>query len=128
MIPLLEPDSLSTALEAVDNLEESLLGGLTLTQHGYAVELRFEHLRLGKPVPDTAVVTVVMEAVHTLQLNGALSQAMIKNPDRINWGLSEVAKVTAYSAAVGVGLRVSWENAREIRVEATRAFFEASPA
>ncbi|MFC7360800.1 hypothetical protein [Nocardioides astragali] len=127
MIPHDEPESLNAALRTVDHLEESLLSGLMLTHHGYSVELRFEHLRRGKPVPETAQVTIVMEAVETLHLTGGLSQTMLEHPERINWGLSEVAQVTAYPAAAGVGFLVAWEGEREIRVEAARARFRASP-
>ena len=128
VVPFVESDSLNTALQAVDNLGECLLSALTLTHHGYSVELQFEHLRQGRSVPETAVVTVVMKAVQELHVNGYLSQRMVDHPDEINWGLSEVAWVTGYPAAAGVGLRVAWENEREITVEAGRVWFSTSPA
>jgi hypothetical protein len=122
-----DPDTLNAALEGVHNLEESLLSALELTHHGYSAELRFAHLRGGRPVPETSLVTVVMEAVWVLRLTGGLSDEMVQHPERINWGLSEVALVSAYSADPGVGLLVAWEDKREIRVEAARVRFNASP-
>lgn len=127
MASINDPDALNAALRGVDNLEESLLSALELTHHGYAAELRFAHLRRGRPVPETSQVTLIMEAVSALRLDGGLSEAMVQHPDRINWGLSEVAQVSAYSAEPGVGLLVAWEGKREIRVEAARARFHASP-
>jgi hypothetical protein len=121
-----DPDALNVALRGVDNLEESLLSALELTHHGYSAELRFAHLRRGRPVSETSQVTLVMEAISALRLDGGLSEAMVQHPDRINWGLSEVALVSAYSAEPGVGLLVAWEGEREIRVEAARARFHAS--
>jgi hypothetical protein len=118
---------MNAALREVDHLQESLLTALELTRHGYSAELRFAHLRRGRPVPETSQVTVVMEAVSALRLNGGLSEAMVQHPERINWGLSEVALVSAYAAEPGVGLLVAWEDEREIRVEAARARFNASP-
>jgi hypothetical protein len=50
---------------------------------------------------------------------------MIRHPEQINWGLSEVALVSAYSVEQGVGLLVAWEGKREIRVEAARVLFTA---
>ena len=52
---------------------------------------------------------------------------MVQNPDRISWGLSEVAHVRAYATEPGVGLLVAWEDAREVRVEAARAHFSTLP-
>jgi hypothetical protein len=122
-----DPEALGARLREVDNLEESLLTGLELTHHGYSAEVRFEHLRRGKPVPETSQVTVVMEAVATLHLTGGLSESMVQHPERINWGLSEVSQVSAYEAGPGVGLLVQWEDDREIRVEAARVRFKAAP-
>jgi hypothetical protein len=121
------PEALNALLREVDNLEESLLTGLELTHHGYSVDVRFEHLRRGKPVPQTSQVTVVMEAVSALHLTGGLSETMVQHPEQINWGLSEVAHVSAYEARHGVGLLVEWEDDREIRVEAARVRFNAAP-
>ena len=45
---------------------------------------------------------MLMEGVSTLRLDGGLSVAMIQNPEGIDWGLSEVAHVGAYSADSGV--------------------------
>jgi hypothetical protein len=122
---LVDVESLSDALRAVDNLEESLLRSLTWVKYGYAVELQFEHLRSGRRVPESAVVTVTMEAVSALQLVGGLSPEMVAD-GAINWGLSEVAVVNSYPAAPGVGLRVAWEGECSITVEAARAYFSVS--
>jgi hypothetical protein len=122
-----DPDALNAALRGVDYLEESLLNAVEVTHYGYSAELRFAHLRRGRPVSETRQVTLVMEAVSALRLDGGLSEAMVEHPDRINWGLSEVARVSAYAAEPGVGRLVAWEGEREIRVEAARARFHASP-
>ena len=53
-----------------------------------------------------------------------LAGAMVQNPEDINWGLSELAIVSAYARQSGVGLG---EGDREIRVEASRAQFITSP-
>ena len=68
-----------------------------------------------------------MEGVSVLRLTGGLSESMVQHPERINWGLSEVAKVSAYSAGPNIGLSIAWETKREIRVEAARVRFTASP-
>ncbi len=126
MASINDPNALDAALQEVDNLEESLLTALELTHYGYSAELRFAHLRRGRPVPDTSQVTVVMEAVSALRLTGGLSEAMIQHPEQINWGLSEVAQVVAYPAEPGIGRLVAWAGEREIRVEAARVRFDAS--
>jgi hypothetical protein len=123
-----DPDTLNSDLREVDNLEESLLIGLELTHHGYSAELRFEHLRSGQPAPESSLVTVLMEAISSLRLIGGLSKTMVQHPEAINWGLSEVAHVSAYSADPGLGLLIAWEDEREIRVEAARAQVSTSPA
>ena len=52
-------------------------------------------------------LTVVMEAVSAMCLTGA--EAMVQHPERVDWGLSEVAVVGAYSTEPGIGLLVAWE-------------------
>lgn len=125
---LADARSLSDALRDFHNLEECLLLSLRLTHYGYTAELRFEHLRRGRQVPETAFVTVTMEAVSALRLVGDLSTSMVDHPENINWGLSEVALVDAYQATSGIGLKVAWEGERSITVEAVRASISASPA
>lgn len=127
MAAINDVDALNAVLGEVDNLEESLLTSLELTHHGYSAELRFTHLRLGRPVPESSLVTVVMEGVSALRLTGGLSESMVQHPERINWGFSEVAKVSAYPARPDIGLLIAWEAKRKIRVEAARVQFSASP-
>lgn len=127
-VHLADARSLSDALRQFDNLEECLLLSLGLVHHGYTAELRFEHLRRGRAVPETAFVTVTMEAVSTLRLVGGLSRSMVEHPENINWGLSEVALVNSYPATAGIGLKVAWESDRLIIVEAARASISVSPA
>lgn len=79
-----DADVLDAALREVGNLEESLRTAQELTHHGYSAEFRFTHLRRGRPVPETSQVTVVMEAVSTLRLNGGLSESMVQHPEQVN--------------------------------------------
>jgi hypothetical protein len=122
---LADVDALATALQEVDNLEESLLDGLLLTHFEFSAELRFTQVRRGRPVDESRHVVVEMIGVSTLSLQGGLTAAMLKHPERVNWGLSELATVSAYPCSNGFGLP-SWEDERGIRVEANQARFCAT--
>jgi len=127
-VDVADSEALNTAVRAFDNLEESLFRSLELVRYGYTVVLQFDHLRLGRPVQDSALVTVTMEAVSAMRLVGALSTAMVQHPERINWGLSEVALVAAYQVPGGIGIKVQWENERSVTVEAAWASISSTPA
>jgi hypothetical protein len=61
-------------------------------------------------------VTLRLVGVEDLRYVGALTEGMRQHPERINWGLSEVANVEVVDRGELVGLSVIWESDRALEV------------
>lgn len=107
--------------------QESLLVEMALTRHGYALRLGFKLAWLSEGVlrPDLETreqrLTIEMEGVQRLVMEGDLTPSMVHHPEAIDWGLSEVAVLRAQPCAAGIQLRVLWEGERHIVVDAHSA-------
>jgi hypothetical protein len=108
-------------------LEESLLVEMAQTHHGYSFRLVFKlwdvpgFLRSDLP-KGAHHLTVEMQGVQRLRLEGGLSQVMLEHPEGIDWGLSEVALVRAEPSSYGLQLQVLWEGERQIVIDAASAY------
>ena len=47
----------------------------------------------------------------------ALTSGMKADPEMINWGFAEVARVEAFDSSAGCGLTIKWEGARRLDIE-----------
>lgn len=108
------------ALNRHARFEEALLIELRLVNHGYSVELDFNLVldAEGRVRPNLRnareSVTLRLDGVTSLELVGGLSDAMLAHPEKINWGLSEIALVEVDDTDLGPQLRVLWEGSRRI--------------
>ncbi|QYJ03167.1 hypothetical protein KUV85_12580 [Nocardioides panacisoli] len=107
--------------------QESLLVEMTLTRHGYGLRLGFDLARLSdgvlRPDLDTREqrLTIEMEGVQRLLMEGGLTTSMVRHPEAIDWGLSEVAVLRAQPCTAGIQFQVLWEGERRIVVDAHSA-------
>ncbi|GAB3700224.1 hypothetical protein [Mariniluteicoccus flavus] len=110
-------------LPQVDNLWESLMDELSLTHFGYSVRVVFTLVidRNGRVLEEPFQVTFDLEGVQDLSLHGALTPRMLEHPERINWGLSEVARVRVTPSDDGVCFEVLWEGERRVEVTCRQA-------
>jgi hypothetical protein len=110
-------------LPQVDNLWESLMDELCLTQFGYSARVVFTLVidRNGRVLDQPLRVTFDLSGVQELSLHGALTPRMLEHPERINWGLSEVARVRATPADDGVLFEALWEGERRVEVHCRQA-------
>lgn len=115
-------ETIQSALERHRHLEESLLLELHLVHHGYSVELAFAPWAGDQSAATRAsaerplVVTFRLDGVSSLEIVGGLTDTMLANPDKIDWGLSEVAVVEVDDIESAPCLRVLWEGERRIIV------------
>lgn len=95
-------------LPQVDNLWESLMDELSLTNFGYSARVVFTLVidRHGRVLEQPTQVKFDLEGVQELSLHGALTQRMLEHPERINWGLNEVARVRVAPSGDGVRFEV----------------------
>jgi hypothetical protein len=83
-------------LEKWHYLQDCLLEDIHLVHHGSSLELRFNYIWIeyGKRVrsdkDSPLYVNVRCHLVHYLWFVGGLTASMIREPERINWGLSEI--------------------------------------
>ncbi len=110
------------------SLTESLLTNLSLENHGYSVEIVLRRItdRVGRLLEEESDVVIRLDAVEELSLLGSLNAVMVENPDRINWGLSEVSTVTLAPEGNAYRLHIRWEDDRKIEVLSHRVSMEAS--
>jgi hypothetical protein len=118
---------LEAELERWVRCEESLLVELALTHHGYALRLAFNLTWASKGVLCADLgqreqrLTIEMQGVQRLHMEGGLTQSMLDHPERINWGLSEVDLVRAEECPDGVRLQVLATHDRSIVIDAQSA-------
>lgn len=109
-------------LPRVDNLWESLMDQLSLTNFGYSARVVFTLIidRNGRVLDQPLQVTFDLDGVQELSLHGALTPRMREHPERINWGLSEVARVRVAPTDDGVRFEALWEGERRVEIQCRR--------
>jgi hypothetical protein len=119
-------------LRRLGHLSEWLLHDVRWIQFGFAIEILFNNVfdesgvvredALGRP----HLTAIRLSGVQTFSVSNNLSTAMLDEPDQIDWGLSEVARVQAEEFQLpdrlGVRLEILWDGPR--RVEAVAAAIE----
>jgi hypothetical protein len=110
-------------LAQADNLWESLMDELSLTDFGYSARAVFTLVidRNGRVLEQPSQVTFDLEGVQELSLHGALTPRMLEHPELINWGLSEVARVRVAPVEDGVRFEALWEGERKVEIHCRRA-------
>jgi hypothetical protein len=108
-------DRLDAFLSEWNSFEECLLHDLRPVHFGYGLQVDI-------PV----LVSLHLMGVQRLEFTGALSPAMLADPEQINWGLTEIANVRRFDVPGLVGLAIEWEGQRQLKVEFTD-FRAASP-
>jgi hypothetical protein len=58
-----------------------------------------------------------LAGVESLRLLGGLTAGMQAEPEMIDLGFAEVARVEAFETPVGCGLSIKWEGARRLDLE-----------
>lgn len=114
------------ALRRYRSFEECLLDDVRWLRFGSQIDLVFNYVwDEGGQVRDRVLeeprlVTVRCFGVQELMLSNHLTQAMLDEPDRLNWGLSEVAVVRfeprRLDGGDGVQVAVLWEGGRALHV------------
>lgn len=103
--------------------QEALLTELRLVNYGFSVEIEFmltldAHEGLVADLAATQpMVRLRLDGVSSLELVGGLSAAVLSHPDRVDWGLSEIALAEVTETEQGGSLAVRWEGDRTITVE-----------
>lgn len=116
-------DAAAEWLRRVGNLAEALLSRLELANHGYAVHLVFSPVidaATGRALDAPRDVRLELDGVQRLLFVGGLNESMLRHPERIDWGLSEVASVSVSRSGGGVHCEVLWEDSRRIEAECHR--------
>ena len=55
--------------------------------------------------------------VDSIRLISGLTSGMKADPEMINWGFAEVARIEAFDSSAGCGLTIKWEGARRLDIE-----------
>lgn len=143
MITAADKTEIGALLERHRSFEECLLREVRTARFGTAVELRFDYIwddtdPAGSRVADEPRrVTVRLELVREAHFFNELPAGLIAEPDRADWGLTEVALVRLEESSELVGahrarfnkplhhLVVAWESDRRIDVIFERlSYFE----
>ncbi|WP_076482674.1 hypothetical protein [Williamsia sterculiae] len=116
------------ALTALDHLSEGLLNHFEFVNNGYSVLLAFGVFSrpASGPYADVSEMWICLDAVMRLRFEGALTNTMVRAPDRIDAGLTEVALVTVDPVDGAVVLRCQWEGAREVEIHSARVWVSDS--
>ena len=116
-------------LEQSGNLFEALMHELYLANFGYSVHVGFQAIVRdsdGHVLDQSLDVGFDLEGVQKLVLEGGLTRAMLEHPERINWGLSEVARVRVTPSEHGVQFEALWEGGeRRVEIHSRRAILTA---
>lgn len=115
-------DTIRALIRRWRGFESCLLHEVRVWNFLYNVDLVFNYVwSSGNDVrPDVLTspffVTLRLVGVEDLRYVGALTEGMRQHPERINWGLSEVANVEVVDRGELVGLSVIWESDRALEV------------
>ena len=78
------------------HLEECLLVEVLWKNYGLTLECIFNYIwtpdgKVRRNLAEPDLVTVTFDLVQELHVQNALNEAMCREPERINWGISEIA-------------------------------------
>ena len=113
---------LSSRLVEWRHFEECLIHDFRWTNWTYSVEVTFDYVwdpagRVRRDVDsEPLLVALRLKGVESLRFVGALTDGMKREPERINWGLSEVAGVSATERAGFLVIRIDWEGERHFEI------------
>lgn len=115
-------ETIQQLLATENNLSEALMTGLRLTNHGYSARLQFEVFigADGNVIAEPFRIVFDLEAVQRMELVGALDEAMVRRPELINWGLSEIALVKLVEVGDGFRFIVQWFDERRVDIDCAR--------
>lgn len=119
MVTLTDLAGVQAWLRTHGGLGEALLTTLRLEEFGYSVRLELEQVidpLTGRVLPKRPTVVVHLRGVSSMHLDGRLTSTMLREPDGVGWGLSEVAGVEVESCGDDLRLRVRWESERMIEI------------
>lgn len=115
-------ESLSEWLRRWRNLEECLLHEIQISPDLYQVVLKFNNVWgddgavRESVLEEPDLLTLRLTGVEEFRFVGALTEGMKQHPERIDWGLTEVAAVRAHSRHGEIELFVEWESERRLKV------------
>lgn len=116
-------EELTAALHRWRNFEECLLHEVRSNHWFYSVDLVFNYVwdsdgAIRKDFTrHPLLVTLRLSGLEEFHLIGALTSGMKQSPERIDWGLSEVALVTADRQDEFLRLCVAWESERLLKAK-----------
>lgn len=112
------------------NLEECLLHEIRISPDLYEVVLKFNYvwgtdgLVRDRVLEEPVLLTLRLIGVEELGFVGALTDGMKQHPERIDWGLTEVAAVRARPRDGQTELSVEWESERRLVVRCLTIKFD----
>lgn len=113
--------SLADQLNDWLNFEDCLVHDVRPIMFGYGLDLTINVVRENGRVRSDVfeaprLVTVRMLGVDRISFDGGLTEAMKQEPEKIDWGLTEIAQIVPLAVPSGYGLSVEWESARRLDV------------
>jgi hypothetical protein len=115
-------ESLDEELGRWRSFEECLFHDIRIFKYGFGFDLIFNVIRTNGAVrmqalSMPALVTCRLLGVESISFVGGLTDAMKADPERINWGLSEISRVEQIDVPSRLGLSVLWEGPRRLDAE-----------
>jgi hypothetical protein len=114
---------LNEQLKRWDFFGECILWDFHLTHFGYGLDLAINYVwdesgRIREDVLQKPVLYAFqLLGVDSIRLVAGLTSGMKADPEMINWGFAEVARVEAFDSSAGCGLTIKWEGARRLDIE-----------
>jgi len=115
-------ERLSEQLSRWRNLEECLLHEFRWSPDLYSADIVFNNVRddngrvRERVLEEPVRIGFRLVGIDEVRFVGALTEGMKRFPERINWGLAEVATVGVLSRGDLLGLSVRWESDRLLEV------------
>jgi hypothetical protein len=103
--------------------EECLVHDVRPIKFGFGLDLVVNHVWSdgGAVRPDVLevprLVTLRLLGLESLQFTGALTASMRRDPDAINWGLTEISRIVTITGLPSLGLSVEWEGDRQLTAQ-----------
>lgn len=116
-------ESVSEWLHRWRNLEECLVHEVQISPDLYQVVITFNYVWDAsgavreRVLEEPVLLTLRLIGLEQIRFVGALTEGMKQHPDRINWGLTEVAGVRVHQHDGLVELTVEWESDRRLDVQ-----------
>lgn len=123
MIPRWNIAELRDELAQWRSFEECILHDVRFVNFGYGVALTFNYVWGSDGAVRTDVlenpklVTLELLGVESLEFVGALTSGMKASPNKVGWGLAEVARVIAADRPEGLRLVAEWESERRLAID-----------